>query len=132
MVAAREHIVKRPSFLNMASWVKHVADMSSREKLVYLHRFPARLSKIMDYLEYVRVFSSVEACNRFVGSLNPAIVIVDPRLDPYISYPRKILEDRVRRRHERILMLLADNVAYYAYWVTEARRRPEELARVMK
>jgi len=132
LVAAREHVIKRPSFLSIASWVKHVADLPKREKLAYLRRLPDRLSRIMSYLEYVRWFSSVESCSAFIDSITPAIVILDPRLDPYIRYPRKILEDRVSRRHEEILSLLADNVAYYAYWVLEVRKRPRELGKVLK
>ncbi len=130
MVAAREHIIKRSSFLNRASWVRHVADFPKHEKLTYLRRFPERLGKVMSCLEYVRWFSSVEKCSRFTNS--PAIVIVDPRLDPYIRYPRKIHENRVSRRHEKILSLLAVNIAYYAYWVLEIRKRPGELERLLE
>jgi len=46
--------------------------------------------------------------------------------------PRKIPEDRVSRRHEKVLALLADNVAYYAYWATEIRRRPQLIEQILK
>jgi len=28
--------------------------------------------------------------------------------------------------------MLADNIAYYTYWVLEIRKKPEELRRVLK
>ena len=63
-----------------------------------------------------------------MNELSPAIVVIDPRLDPYIDYPRKIPENRVTRRHERVLALLA----YFAYWATEIKKRPELLQQVLK
>ena len=125
-------MVKKPAFLAKASWVKRVADLPRREKVVYLHRLPDRLAKIKEFLDYIRVFSSVEACSIFVGRINPALVIVDPKLMRYIDHPRKIPEDRVKRRHERILALLADNVAYYAYWVARSGKNPRLLSRLLK
>ncbi len=71
----------------------------------------------------MRWFNNPSSCSDFVNRLDPAIVIVDPKLDPYIDYPRKILENKVTGRHEKILMLLADSVAYYAYWISEVRGR---------
>jgi hypothetical protein len=131
-VAAREHAVKSSSFLNKASWVKHVADLSKHERATYLHKLPSRLAKIVNFLEYIMHFNNTEDCNSFVDNLQPAIVIVDPKLNPHINYPRKITEDRVKRRHEKLLALLADNIAYYAYWVTEIKKRPQELGKVVK
>lgn len=90
VVVAREHIIKSSIFLNKASWIKHIADLLEHEKTVYLHRFPDRLAKIKEFLEHIRWFNYTRSCNDFVNRLNPAIVIVDPKLDPYISYPRKI------------------------------------------
>ena len=133
LVGARECNVKCGSFLNLASWVKHVADLSRREKTVYLHRFPSRLHRLHGHLDYVRVFSSLRECNNFINTVKPAILIVDPKLSPYITYPRKISEDKVKRRHERILVLLADNIAYYTYWTLKVRKKDtRELKRILK
>ncbi|RLG82144.1 MAG: hypothetical protein DRO09_00940 [Thermoprotei archaeon] len=132
LVAAREHVIKRSSFLNRASWVKHVADLPRREKLVYLRRFPSRLARVLEYLVHVKWFNSVEACNTFIKTLNPAIVVVDPKLHLHIDYPRRILEDEVKKRYEKILALLADNIAYYSYWALEVREKLEELRRILK
>ena len=131
-VAAREHIIKKHSFLNKASWVKHIADLPKREKIVYLRRFPDRLAKIRVFLEHIKWFNNPSSCNDFVNKLSPAILITDPKLDPYIDYPRKIHESKVTRRHEKILALLADNVAYYTYWATIIRRKPQLLEQILK
>ena len=132
LVAAKEHVIKTANFLNKTSWIKHIADLPKREKTVYLHRLPDRLAKVTKYLSRIRLFRNTKTCSEFVKILNPAVVIVDPKLNPHIDYPRKVLEDRVKRRHEKILALLADNIAYYSYWVIEVRRKPGELNRILK
>lgn len=132
LVGAREHVIKRPDFLNKASWVRHVADLPRHEKTVYLHRFPSRLNKIINYLNYVRSFNNVRECSKFIQLTKPAIVIADPKLSPRIRHPHKIPENKVSRRYEKILTLLADNVAYYAYWVTEVEGNPKKLRNITK
>jgi len=131
-VAAWEHVVKRRSFLSRASWVKHAADLPRWEKALYLRKFPERFSKLREFLEYVRWFNDLNSCNNLLERLSPAILIVDPKLHPYINYPRKIPEDRVSRRYEKVLALLADNIAYYAYWATEIRKKPQLVEQILK
>jgi len=114
-VVAREHIIKKHSFLNKASWVEHVANLPRYEKVIYLRKFPDRLSKVGEFIEYIRWFNNPNGCSDFVNRLNPAILIIDPNLDPYINYPHKIPENKVVRRHEKILALLADSIAHYIY-----------------
>jgi len=123
-VAAWEHVVKRCSFLSRASWVKYVADLPRWEKALYLRKFPERFSKLMEFLEYVKWFNDLDNCSNLIDRLRPAVLIVDPKLYTYINYPRKIPEHRVSRRYEKVLALLADNVAYYVYWATEVRKKP--------
>ena len=74
----------------------------------------------------------MEACNSFIDRVSPVIVIVDPKLNPHIGYPRKIPEDMVKRRYEKVLALLADNIAYYAYWAAEKLRRHEKIRALLK
>ncbi len=85
VVAAKEYVVKRPDFLCRASWVRHVVDLPKREKLSCLHRFPSRLSKILNYLERIKWFNDVRKCRAFVSTLNPAIVVANPK--PYPQEP---------------------------------------------
>ncbi len=82
VVAAKEYVVKRPDFLCRASWVRHVVDLPKCEKLSYLHRFPSRLSKILNYLERVKWFNDVRKCRAFVSTLNLATVVADPKPIP--------------------------------------------------
>ena len=107
--------------------MKHVADLPRREKTVYLHRLPERLSKVLDMLAYVRVFNSVDRCSSFIETLNPLLVLVDDRLYSRIQHPRRVRESRVRETHRRRLVMLADNIAYYACWATEEPGRPASL-----
>ncbi len=133
VVAAREHSIKSSDFLNRASWVKHIADLPRREKTVYLHRLPTRLSRIMDYLESTRYFLSIDNCNKYIELLRPVVVLVDDKLYNAITYPRKVKESRIRERHRKVLIMLADNVAYYTYWILEVRKKSiEELRRIVK
>jgi len=131
-VAAREHVVKSRGFLIRASWVKHIADLPRWEKALYLRKLPERFSKLREFLEYVRLLNDLDSCSDFVKRLRPAVLIVDPKLYTYIDYPRKIPENRISRRHERVLALLADNVAYYAYWATEIRKKPQLVEQILK
>jgi len=64
-------------------------------------------------------------------TVNP-LVIVDGKLYKYIDFRPKIRESRVRERYRRVLILLADNIAYYAYLVLEVKKRSEELRRIVK
>lgn len=112
--------------------MKHVADLPRLERALYLRKFPERFSKLKEFLEYVRWFNNLDSYSNLVERLRPAVLIVDPKLYTYINYPRKIPEDRVSRRHERVLALLADNVAYYAYWATEVRKKPQLIERILK
>jgi len=132
LVAARESVIKSNDFLNRSSWVKHIADLPKREKVAYLHRFPSRLARVRDYLERILVVSSIESANSAVTDLAPTTVLVDDTLYSHIQHPRKVRESRVKERHRRVLISLADNVAYYAYWVLEVRKRPRELERILK
>jgi len=131
MVVARESVIKSSEFLNLASWVKHVADLPRREKIAYLHRFPKRLAKIRSYLEHVLVVRGIEEANRRLVELKPDVVLVDNALYSYVHHPRKVMESRVKERHRRVLMLLTDNVAYYAYWVLNVLRDPRKLREVL-
>ena len=116
----------------MTKWLKHVADLDRIEKQIYLHRFPERLLKISSMLSYIRFFSSIEQCNNFIMRVNPITVLVDNKLNPHIVYPRKIIEDRVKEAHRKKLMLLADNIAYYAYWACRKLRKPGKLKIILK
>jgi len=118
VVAAEEHLVKQSSFLDSVSWAKHIADLAKREKIVYLHRLPHRLAKIHGYLTYIRHFSSPNSCNSSIESIKPVVILVDDKLYDRLTYRPKIKE-----RHRRVLTILADNVAYYAYRTAEVRKK---------
>jgi len=99
---------------------------------VYLHRLPYRLTKIRNYLMYVRHFSSLDNCNDFILSIKPIVALVDDKLYSLITYKPKVKESKVKERHRKILTILADNVAYYAYWAIEVRRKQQLLQWILK
>ena len=117
-MGAYEHTVKSKEFLDATSWARHATDLGRHERTRYLHLFPTRFRRAKPYLSIVRVLGNTASCNNLVNSLRPIAVLIDDRLHPYIDYPRKVREGRVREKHRKRLMLLADNVAYYAYWCT--------------
>jgi len=129
---AEEHSIKRSSFLDAASWAKRVADLDRRERIAYLHRLPYRFARVRSYLIYVRHFSSIDDCNSFIQSVKPVVVLVDDGLYSSLTYRPKVKESRVTERHRKVLTILADNVAYYAYWATEVRRRPQLIEQILK
>jgi len=129
---AEEHSVKRSSFLDAASWAKRIADLDRRERIAYLHRLPYRFARVLGYLMYVRLFSSLESCNSFIRSVRPIVVLVDDSLYDLLDFRPKVRESNIAERHRRVLTVLADNVAYYAYWATEVRKRPQLIQQILK
>jgi len=131
-VVAEEHSVKRSSFLDAASWTKRIADLDRRERVAYLHRLPHRFARVLGYLTYVRHFSSLDDCNSFIESMRPVVVLVDDGLRDLLDFGPKVRESDVAERHRKVLTILADNVAYYAYWAAEVRRRPQLIQQILK
>lgn len=129
---AREHLIKQSSFLSETSWTRHIVDLAKREKIVYLRRLPHRFAKISGYLLYIRHFSNIYSCNSFIRSIKPVVVLVDDKLHDLLAYKPKVKESRVKERHRKVLIILADNVAYYAYWVIGVRRKPQLLQQILK
>lgn len=76
---------------------------------------------------YIRHFSSPLSCNNFIWSIKPIVALVDDKLYDLITYKPKVKESKVKERHRKVLTILADNVAYYAYWATEIRKKPQLL-----
>jgi len=132
VVVAEEHPVKRSSFLGAASWARRVADLDKQERIAFLHRFPHRFAKVLGYLMYVRLFSSLDDCNSFIQSVRPVVVLVDDSLYDLLDFRPKVRESNIAERHRKVLTVLADNVAYYAYWATEVRKRPQLIEQILK
>jgi len=132
VVVAEEHSMKRSSFLDAASWAKRIADLDRRERIAYLHRFPHRFAKVLSYLTYVRHFSSLESCNSFIQSVRPVVVLVDDSLYDLLDFRPKVRESNIAERHRKVLTILADNIAYYAYWATEVRKKPQLIQLILK
>ena len=131
-------MLKKPSFLYHAGWAKHYREIPSRRKKGYLRRFPDRFLKIRDYLEIVRVSTSIERCLDLLRSINPVLVLVDDKLVDLVkeALPSAtvVAESRVQHRHHRLLITLADNLANY-FRVTlkeDPRRFREDLERFEK
>jgi len=125
-------LIKQSSFLDSVSWAKHIADLAKQEKIVYLHRLPNRFAKIHNYLMHIRHFSSLNSCNNFIQSIKPIVIIVDDKLYNLLTYRPKIRESNAKERHRKILTIFADNVAYYAYWAIEIRKKPQLLQQILK
>jgi len=125
-------LIKQSSLLDSTSWAKHIADLARQEKIAYLHRLPRRFVKISSYLMHVKHFSSLDSCNNFIQSIKPVVALVDDELYSLLTYKPKVKESKVKERHRKILTILADNVAYYAYWATEVRRKPQLLQWILK
>ncbi len=132
VVVAEEHLIKQSNFLDSTSWARHIADLAKQEKTVYLHRLPHRLAKVSSYFMYIRHFSSPLSCNNFIQSIKPIVALVDDKLYNLLTYKPKVKESRVKERHRKVLTILADNVAYYAYWATEIRKKPQLLQQILK
>lgn len=66
--------------------------------------------------------------------LKPLLVIVDDKLYNEVEYPRKVKESRIKERHRRKLVLIADNIANYfrILYNNNPRRFREELERFEK
>jgi len=123
VVVAEEQLIKQSSFLDSVSWAKHIADLAKQEKIVYLHRLPHRLAKIHNYLMHIKHFPNLNSCNNFIQSIKPIVIIVDDKLYNLLTYKPKAKESKVKERHRKILTILADNVAYYAYWAIEIMKK---------
>ena len=81
---------------------------------------------------YIRHFSGLDSCNNFIQNIKPTVVLVDDRLYTPLTYEPKVKESKVKERHRKILTILADNVAYYAYWAIEVRRKSRLLQQILK
>jgi len=113
LVGCREHILKSQEFIKATKDFKHFREMGSRRKKQYFKVFPRKFSKIMGLLEVAKTYSSTESLQEDLDKLAPLIVIVDDKLFPTIRHPRKVRESRVKEKHRRKLITLADNLANY-------------------
>jgi len=115
VVGAREHVLKRSTFLDYTSWVVHFRKLHPRRKHSYLAKFSKRFPKISGHLLYARIFTSENEMLKFIMQLRPSVILVDDKLLDIVKDVNTliILEKNIRYRHHRRLMLLADNLANY-------------------
>ena len=106
-------MLKDSRFLKATKWVKHFREVGSDRRKTYLSLFPRRLEKTKPFLDIIRVHLSIDRVQAVIEEYKPLLVIVDDKLYSKIQYFRKVKESRVRERHRKKLILIADNLANY-------------------
>jgi len=113
LVGCREHVLKSQDFIKATKDFKHFREMGSRRKKQYFKVFPKKYLRVTRFLEIAKAYLSIEALQKDLFELSPIVVIVDDKLFSAIKYPRKIRESKVREKHRKKLITLADNLANY-------------------
>lgn len=134
LVGAREHVLKDGRFLRVSKWLKHFREIGSDRKKVYSTLLPRRFEKVKPLLDVVKIRFNVSEVQVLLEGLKPLLVIVDDKLYNEVEYPRKVKESRIKERHRRKLVLIADNIANYfrILYNNNPRRFREELERFEK
>jgi len=134
LIGAEEHVLKTASFLRATRWVRHFREIGSDRKRAYLSLIPKRLEKVKPFLEIIKIHRDVDTIQVVVKELKPILVIVDDKLYSKIQYFRKVKESRVKERHRKKLILIADNLANYFRMLLKnnPKKFKEELKRFEK
>ncbi|RLF18854.1 MAG: hypothetical protein DRJ68_06570 [Thermoprotei archaeon] len=121
-------------FLEYSKWLKHFREIGSDRKKVYSTLLPRRFEKVKPLLDVVKIRFNVSEVQVLLEGLKPLLVIVDDKLYNEVEYPRKVKESRIKERHRRKLVLIADNIANYfrILYNNNPRRFREELERFEK
>ncbi len=117
IACAREHILKSQRFTTIASSLKHYRKVPSARKKTYLKTFIRKYAKPYNYLEVIRILpynlGAMSNVNRLLSEVKPALIIIDDKLYNKVNHPIKLKESRVRRKHFKNLVTVADNLANY-------------------
>ncbi|MHC1628001.1 MAG: hypothetical protein ACXQTI_04115 [Candidatus Nezhaarchaeales archaeon] len=134
LVGAREHLLKDGRFLKVSKWLKHFREIGSDRKKAYLSLLPRRFEKVESLLDVVKIRFNVSEIQAILEGLKTLLVIIDDKLYNEVEYPRKVKESRIKERHRRKLVLIADSIANYfrILYNSNPRRFREELERFEK
>lgn len=115
--------MKNPAFSRTTSMLKHYREVGSDRKRSYIRAFPRRYFKIRCYLEIARVLTysptNIKRMNRMLYKLQPDPAIIDDKMYNSVTYPKKVREGDVHKKHLKRLVLVADNLANYFRLVLE-------------
>ena len=123
VIGIQEHILKQDTLMG-CTWIKHFRRIPSRRKKSYLRAFERRFKRILKYIEISRVFTmdNKDKLIILIKELKPSLIIIDNKLYQLIEYRNKLAENRIKSKHLKTIMLLADNFANYArYMISEGR-----------
>ena len=118
LVGVEDHVLKSRKFQRLVSWAKHYREIGSNKKRRYLERFPQRYAKILSYIEVSRIYFSYADLDKDLRRIGKpvAVILIDDKLVNKVTTPSRaivIAESRIKYRHHRQLMALADNLANY-------------------
>ena len=117
IVCAKEYILKSQRFATIVSSLKHYRKVPSTRKKTYLKTFIRKYAKLYNYLEVIRILpynlGAMSNVDRLLSQVKPALIIIDDKLYNKVNYPIKLKESRVRRKHIKNLVTVADNLANY-------------------
>lgn len=116
-----------PQFNQKASWLKHISELPKRERMSYLRKFPERyqnLKPLLHKVELTPFFSDIApTIENSIPSVGLVIVddaVLNKQLKAYANQKNVLRESIAKNRKKfRLLVLLADNLAYYGREVFE-------------
>lgn len=138
LVGIKEHVLKDQRFSTIASTLKHFRRIPSRNKHTYINAFTRRYAKLYSHIALAKVYIYEPRIDNELDTLlhrvQPSLVLIDDKLYGTITYPKKLHEGRVRKKHHRCLMTIADNLAnYFRILLKKAPKRfREELRKFEK
>jgi len=134
LVGVKEHVLKSRLFSRLFTGLRHFRRVSPDRRASYLRFFSRRYLKLREMISLARITHSINTVENLLHRYEPVVIIIDNKLNRYISYEPKILESAPKPKYMDNLVIIADNLANYFRLLLKdnPRKFREELRRFEK